>query len=75
MIHLGKGDIDQFRVVVPPDCKAESFGKLCQPMYDKIVAGKQQSASLEALRDTLLPRLISGRLRLPDAERLAASVC
>ncbi|WP_428310751.1 hypothetical protein [Hydrocarboniphaga sp.] len=44
-------------------------------MYDKIVAGKQQSASLEALRDTLLPRLISGRLRLPDAERLAASVC
>ena len=40
------------------------------------MTGQRQAAppaqSLAALRDTLLPRLISGQLRLPEAEALAA---
>ena len=32
--------------------------------------GRKQAHTLAALRDTLLPRLISGELRIPDAERL-----
>jgi type I restriction enzyme S subunit len=31
---------------------------------------RQQSGTLAALRDLLLPRLISGELRVPDAERI-----
>lgn len=67
VIHLGKGDIDEFRVIVPPDEIATQFAAQCQPLYDRMVVGKQQAAALAALRDTLLPRLISGKLRARKA--------
>lgn len=64
VIHLGKCDIDNFRVIVPPEEVARRFETLCQPLYDRIVAGKQLATTLAALRDALLPRLISGQLRV-----------
>jgi type I restriction enzyme S subunit len=64
VIHLGKSDIDEFRVIIPSDEVAAKFEVHCQPLYDRIVTGKQQAATLAALRDTLLPRLISGQLRV-----------
>ncbi len=67
VIHLGKGDIDRFRIVVPPSDTARAFGALCQPLLDRVVAGKQAMRSLASIRDALLPRLISGKLRLPEA--------
>ena len=70
VIHLGKGDIDRFSVVVPTDGVLAAFNDNCQPWYDRSVAGKQQSRTLRALRDTLLPTLISGDLRVTDADRL-----
>lgn len=72
VIHLGKGDIDRFRLVTPPPMVASAFGSLCQPLYDRIVSAKQAMRSLAGIRDSLLPRLISGKLRLPEArEQLA----
>jgi type I restriction enzyme S subunit len=68
VIHLGKGDIDRFRILVPPQNVALVFGKVTEPLYHRIVAAKQAMRSLQRLRDTLLPRLISGKLRLPEAE-------
>jgi type I restriction enzyme S subunit len=41
-----------------------AFAKLCQPWYDQIVANKQQSRTLATLRDTLLPKLLSGELNV-----------
>jgi len=38
--------------------------------YDRIVAAKQVARSLAALRDTLLPKLISGELRVNGAEKI-----
>jgi type I restriction enzyme S subunit len=66
VIHLGKNDIDRFRVVVPTTGVLKIFGDVVNPIYEKIVEGKQAMANLATLRDTLLPRLISGQLRLPD---------
>ena len=45
-----------------------SFGALAGPMFDRIGHNRKQAQTLATLRDTLLPRLISGQLRLPDAE-------
>ena len=73
VIHLGKGDIDQFRIVVPPPTVATAFTNVCQPLYDRIVSGKKTARSLSEVRDTLLPRLISGKLRLPEAEEAFAT--
>ena len=47
------------------------FGETVSPMFGQIKAGAEQSRSLAALRDALLPKLISGELRVPDAERIA----
>ena len=68
VIHLGKGDIDCFRVVMPNANMLTAFGRVCQPWYNRIVAAKKESRSLSALRDTLLPKLISGELRLKNVE-------
>jgi type I restriction enzyme S subunit len=72
VIHLGKNDIDRFRILVPTREVLTAFGVLCQPWYDRIVAAKEESRTLAALRDTLLPKLISGELRVKDAEKIAA---
>ncbi|MEZ8127968.1 restriction endonuclease subunit S [Enterovibrio norvegicus] len=44
------------------------FGNTVSPWFEKILANNQQQSSLERLRDTLLPKLISGELRLDDVE-------
>jgi type I restriction enzyme S subunit len=72
VIHLGKADIDRFRVVVPTDQILSAFAGASQPLCDRIVAGKQESRSLVTVRESLLPKLVSGGLRVKDAERIAA---
>ena len=69
VIHLGKADIDRFKIVRPHLKVADRFKMACQPWYDRIVAAKQECRSLTALRDTLLPKLVSGELRVKDAEK------
>ncbi|MCL5884272.1 MAG: restriction endonuclease subunit S [Deltaproteobacteria bacterium] len=71
VIHLGKSDIDRFLVVVPTSPVLATFNRSCQPWYDRIVAGKRESRALAALRDTLLPKLISGELRLKGSYLVA----
>lgn len=68
VIHLGKNDIDRFRVVVPSQKVLAGFAEVVDPVYARIVKNKQTAFCLSALRDNLLPRLISGQLRLPEAE-------
>jgi type I restriction enzyme, S subunit len=57
-----------------PLCNSElidMFDQHCYPMIQKIGRNQRQALSLTKLRDTLLPKLISGELRVPDAEKLA----
>jgi len=68
VIHLGKNDIDRFRVLLPDAAVLRRFGELAESLYQRVVSNKRQAQSLAALRDTLLPRLISGQLRLPEAQ-------
>ncbi|WP_198314437.1 restriction endonuclease subunit S [Chitinibacter sp. GC72] len=50
------------------------FQNRIEPIFGKIKVIEQQAQTLATLRDTLLPRLISGQLRLPDAEAALAEV-
>jgi type I restriction enzyme S subunit len=58
-----------FRVAVPPSPLAESFGRAVKPKIARARAAVRESRTLAALRDTLLPNLISGNIRVHDAER------
>lgn len=57
-------------VVVPPVEVRKAFGSVANSLLTKIGANQQQAQYLAELRDTLLPRLISGQLRLPEAQAL-----
>jgi len=50
----------------------EEFFKLVRPMLDKATTHEQEQ--LAALRDALLPKLLAGQLRIPDAEKFVAEV-
>lgn len=54
---------------IPPSEIMAAFSVITSPILCKIGENRDAEASLVELRDTLLPCLISGRLRLPDAER------
>jgi type I restriction enzyme S subunit len=48
-----------------------NFGECVAPLAKRIKAASEESATLANLRDALLPKLISGQLRIPDAEKMA----
>jgi len=62
-------NVAQITVVEPPQDVLRSFDPIVNPIHVRIRESIRQSQSLAELRDTLLPKLISGDLRVPDAER------
>jgi type I restriction enzyme, S subunit len=67
VIHLGKNDIDRFEILAPTPGVLAAFAAATEPLYARIVENKQMASTLSAARDTLLPRLISGQLRVEQA--------
>jgi type I restriction enzyme S subunit len=63
------GEMARYAVVLPPETVAEEFTKQIRPAVDRIIASVHESRTLASLRDTLLPKLISGELRVKDAEK------
>ena len=61
-------DMARYEFVLPPKLVAKAFTELMQSSVDRITAGIHQSHTLAALRDTLLPKLISGEIRVHQAE-------
>jgi len=59
--------------IVPPLHLVDAFEALVGPIFGRILTNLHESRTLAALRDTLLPKLISGELRVKDAERLVAA--
>ncbi len=56
---------DDFMVIVPPNELLLRFDNLVAPMFEKITNNTRESRSLKAIRDSLLPRLMSGKIRVP----------
>ena len=63
--ELSRGKLAGVKVVVPPTSVLGRFDEAVIPLRMRVAANRAQARSLAALRDTLLPRLISGQLRLP----------
>ncbi len=66
---------DSFHVATPIEpCILESFDNVTTPMFRKSSEHGKACAALTRLRDTLLPKLISGELRIGEAEQLTKEV-
>jgi type I restriction enzyme S subunit len=69
---ISKKDFHKLTVVSPSESVVAQFENIVCPFDDAIERNEQESGTLAALRDTLLPQLVSGELRIKDAERIVA---
>lgn len=68
--HVTVADLKRLRIVKPPMVVLEHFDNLVAPIHGRIFKNEQIAQSLVAVRDSLLPRLISGQLLLPEAQMI-----
>ncbi|GMQ53961.1 restriction endonuclease subunit S [Halopseudomonas aestusnigri] len=66
--NLSKSGFESLKVLLVHQELAQRFDEAVEPLVAKIMENQLQAQTLTQLRDTLLPRLISGQLRLPEAE-------
>lgn len=64
MGHIKRGDLDKAMVLVPSPEEIEAMSEKITPLLDKQIAISKQRKTLEKLRDTLLPKLMSGEVRV-----------
>ena len=65
---INRQDIENIPVYSPQNVSVKDFGKLVLPMIKQILINCKESHRLAQLRDTLLPRLMSGELRINEIE-------
>jgi type I restriction enzyme S subunit len=62
-------DMARYGLTLPPEPTAQALNALVQPLIERMAASVHESRGLAALRDALLPNLISGEIRVTDTER------
>ena len=73
MGHIQRHHLDEALVAVPPVACFHALDSVLSPIHERSFRLALQSRILATLRDTLLPKLISGELRIADAERRIAA--
>ena len=64
MGHIKRGELDKAMVLIPNENDMVKMDSIMNPIYHKIVLGATESHRLSHLRDTLLPKLMSGEIKL-----------
>ena len=68
--ELSRTKLGNLKILVPPKHVLAAFDATVGPLKNRVSCNDRYAQNLAALRDTLLPRLISGHLRLPDEQPL-----
>ncbi|MEV2193112.1 restriction endonuclease subunit S [Streptomyces phaeochromogenes] len=69
MGHIQRRHLDE-PVLTPSAAMTQKLDAQIGPLWDRALAAEQESLKLATLRDTLLPQLMSGKLRVRDAEKI-----
>lgn len=64
--HVKPSDIHDFELAIPDKESIYDFQDKVKPFFDKIASIQKENSRLSLLRDTLLPRLMSGELEVPE---------
>ena len=67
LVNLSKGRFETLQVVKPPHALIRAYHTTVRPLFEAILANTHQSRTLATLRDTLLPKLLSGELGVAAA--------
>lgn len=74
MPRVSWADMEKYSVLLPPVAVAAAYSRLTRPLVARIRHNVMESRSLATLRDTLLPKLLSGELCVREAESLVGAV-
>lgn len=66
MGHIKRGELAKAEVLIPSDEDYKEIGSLMNPIFDLIVANRIEARKLAELRDSLLPRLMSGEIDVSE---------
>ena len=66
--------IKAIELIVPDAGTHSAFAAIVQPVFDQILRNVSENDTLIAIRDLLLPKLMSGELRLSDAENAVEAI-
>jgi type I restriction enzyme, S subunit len=72
-LEISKATFRPLQVLVPPESILAAFVAQVNPLNRRVVCNLEESRTLAALRDALLPKLISGEVRVGDAERFVGA--
>jgi type I restriction enzyme S subunit len=71
---ITKAHLESLPVLLPNEKVLAAFADKTKPLLDRVSANNRENRTLAATRDLLLPKLMSGELRVRDAERVAETV-
>jgi type I restriction enzyme S subunit len=74
MGHIQRAHLSDATVVVPDAEVLDAADQVLGPIIEMIIANSLEAKTLAELRDTLLPRLISGKLKLPELQEVAEAL-
>ena len=70
MGHIKRGELDKAKIVVPDETNMATIDLMMKPLHNQIISNMKESRRLASLRDTLLPRLMSGELKVNEIENV-----
>ena len=62
--EISKGNFRPLPVVIPPEPVLQAFDAVAKPLYERIAKNEKECRTLAQTRDLLLPRLMSGEIRI-----------
>jgi len=68
MGHIKRGELDKAKVVIPDNDNLARIDALMEPIFNQIISNELESRRLATLRDTLLPKLMSGEIKVNDMQ-------
>ncbi len=66
--HLGKADIDRFKVITPPESIVKAFSVIVNSLLEQKIKSAYEIRNLTSTRDSLLPKLMSGELKINEID-------
>ena len=65
---MTQGILNAIPCSLPELSEIEAFNTLCEPLYQKIVSNLTENVQLTTLRETILPKLLSGEIDVTGVE-------
>ena len=74
VLHLSKDGVPSYQFALPPEKIRCLFDSIAKPLFAKIESNEKESRTLTKIRGTLLPKLLSGEIRVDDADEILEKI-